>query len=49
MTEPEGGPVRVPLVDVRRHNAPLHQALEEAFQRVLERGQFVLCEETEAF
>jgi dTDP-4-amino-4,6-dideoxygalactose transaminase len=49
MTEPEGGPVWVPLVDVRRHNAPLHQALEEAFRRVLERGQFVLGEETEAF
>ncbi len=49
MGKSEGGPAWVPLVDVRRHNAPLREALEAAFRRVVERGQFVLGEETEAF
>ncbi|GBC83750.1 dTDP-3-amino-3,4,6-trideoxy-alpha-D-glucose transaminase [bacterium HR11] len=49
MIKPEDDPPWVPLVDVQRHNASLRPALDAAFRRVLERGHFVLGEETEAF
>jgi dTDP-4-amino-4,6-dideoxygalactose transaminase/acetyltransferase-like isoleucine patch superfamily enzyme len=40
---------RVPLLDLRRQNAPLTAELRAAFDRVLASGRFILGEEVEAF
>src|SRR3954452_14691115 len=41
--------VSVPMLDVRRQNAPIADQLREAFSRVLESGSFVLGPEVERF
>src|SRR5438270_5905221 len=41
--------MRVPLLDVRRQNAPLEAKLRAAFARVLESGHFILGPEVECF
>jgi dTDP-4-amino-4,6-dideoxygalactose transaminase len=41
--------MRVPLLDVRRQNAPLGRELREAFDRVLESGDYILGAEVERF
>ena len=41
--------MRVPLLDVRRQNAPLEAELRAAFARVLESGHFILGAEVECF
>lgn len=43
------GPVRVPLVDLEAHHAPLREELDAAFRRVVARGKFVLGPEVSAF
>src|SRR4051794_24915810 len=42
-------PIRVPLLDVRRQNAPLERELSDAFRRVLASGNYVLGPEVERF
>lgn len=41
--------MRVPLLDVRRQNAPLDRELREAFDRVLHSGNYILGPEVERF
>lgn len=41
--------MQVPLLDVCRQNAPLKRELSEAFQRVLESGNYILGPEVERF
>jgi dTDP-4-amino-4,6-dideoxygalactose transaminase len=39
--------MKVPLLDLRRQNGPLQQELLDAFQRVLDSGQYILGKEVE--
>src|SRR5215471_6278272 len=41
--------MRVPLLDVRRQNAPLATELQAAFTRLVDSGQFILGAEVERF
>src|SRR4051812_42627938 len=41
--------MQVPLLDVRRQNAPLKREQREAFARVLASGNYILGEEVESF
>src|SRR5204862_4954965 len=41
--------MRVPLLDLRKQNAALQPRLNEAFQRVLDSGQFIGGPEVESF
>jgi dTDP-4-amino-4,6-dideoxygalactose transaminase len=43
----EEAPMEVPLLDLKRQNAPLAPELREAFERVLHSGQFILGREVE--
>jgi dTDP-4-amino-4,6-dideoxygalactose transaminase len=40
-------PMEVPLLDLKRQNAPLAPKLREAFQRVMDSGEFILGREVE--
>ncbi|MEE2778521.1 MAG: DegT/DnrJ/EryC1/StrS family aminotransferase [Acidobacteriota bacterium] len=48
-TSPMRNSTPVPMLDLVRAHAPLHDELEKAFRRVLASGHFVLGQEVEAF
>src|SRR2546425_9985583 len=42
-------PMNVPLLDLKRQNAPIERELVDAFERVLHSGQYILGKEVEEF
>jgi len=41
--------MNVPLLDLKRQNAPIERELVDAFERVLHSGQYILGKEVEEF
>ena len=39
--------MKVPLLDLKRQNAPIERELVDAFERVLRSGQYILGKEVE--